>query len=167
MTGHIVPLLTIASLIGIWLLCKAGCTVTFDNEKCDVKNNGRTISTGFKDPTTDLWVLPIPTNGRVGTTQSPIAANPIIEHNLFSCQVRRALESAIAMAPSPPFPSVVTENSFAAPMVSGSGPCMDLAPSQPSARLWQSRRSHTQCKRVPTPSNLPINHLEVPRYHRC
>ena len=43
LTGHIVPLLTIASLIGIRPLCKAGCTVTFDNEKCDVKHNGRTI----------------------------------------------------------------------------------------------------------------------------
>ncbi len=37
LTGHIVPSLTIASLIGIQPLCKAGCTVTFDNEKCDVK----------------------------------------------------------------------------------------------------------------------------------
>ena len=30
--GHIVPSLTIASLIGIRPLCKAGCTVTFDNK---------------------------------------------------------------------------------------------------------------------------------------
>ena len=62
LTGRIVPSLTIASLIGIWPLCKAGCTVTFDNEKCDVKYNGRAISMGFKDPTTDLWMLPIPAN---------------------------------------------------------------------------------------------------------
>jgi hypothetical protein len=65
LTGHIVPRLTIASLIGIWPICKAGCTVTFDNEKCDIKYNGRKILTVFKDPTTDLWTLPIPANGRV------------------------------------------------------------------------------------------------------
>ena len=128
LTGHIVPRLTIASLIGIWPICKAGCTVTFDNEKCDIKYNGRTILTGFKDPTMDLWMLSIPANGRVGTTQPPVAANPIIAHKLFSCQVRHALEPAIAMAPGPLFPNVVMVNSFAAPMVSRSGPCMDRAP---------------------------------------
>ena len=126
LTGHIVPLLTIVSLIGIWPLCKTGCTVTFDNEKCDVKFNRKTILMGFKDPTT--LTLLIPTNGMVGTTQPPMAANPIIAHKLFSCQVRRALAPATAMTPGPLFPSVVTENSFAAPMVPKSGPCMDLAP---------------------------------------
>ncbi len=34
--GHIVPSLRIASLIGIRLLCKAGCKVIFDNKKCNV-----------------------------------------------------------------------------------------------------------------------------------
>jgi hypothetical protein len=36
LNGHIVPSLTVASLIGIHPLCKAGCTVLFDNKKCDV-----------------------------------------------------------------------------------------------------------------------------------
>jgi hypothetical protein len=31
--GHIVPSLTVASLIGIRPLCKAGCTVVFDDKK--------------------------------------------------------------------------------------------------------------------------------------
>ncbi len=34
--GHIVPHLAVASLIGIRPLCKAGFTVTFDNDKCKV-----------------------------------------------------------------------------------------------------------------------------------
>jgi hypothetical protein len=67
LTGHIVPSLTIASLIGIRSLCKAGCKVTFDNTKCDVIFKGKVILRGFKDPSTDLWMLPIP-NGTVGTT---------------------------------------------------------------------------------------------------
>jgi hypothetical protein len=36
LTGHIVPNLAIASLFGIRVLCKAGCKVVFDDDKCDV-----------------------------------------------------------------------------------------------------------------------------------
>ena len=67
LTGHIVPHLAIASLIGIRPLCRAGCTVTFDNMKCEVMFNGNIILRGVKDPSTDLWTLPIPRQ-RVGTT---------------------------------------------------------------------------------------------------
>ena len=59
LTGHIVPSLTVASLIGIRPLCKAGCKVLFDDKKCDVIYNGHVILRGHKDPSTDLWTLPI------------------------------------------------------------------------------------------------------------
>jgi hypothetical protein len=59
LTGHIVPDLAIASLVSIQLLCKAGCWVIFDNDTCDVKYEGNVILQGFKDPSTDLWTLPI------------------------------------------------------------------------------------------------------------
>ncbi len=59
LVGHIVPELSIASLFGIRVLTEAGCTVKFDIEKCVVKYNGKIILTGMKDPTTDLWTLPI------------------------------------------------------------------------------------------------------------
>ena len=36
LVGHVVPDLAVPSLIGIRPLCKAGCTVTFDVDKCDV-----------------------------------------------------------------------------------------------------------------------------------
>ncbi len=67
--GHIVPSLAIASLMGICLLCKAGCTVIFDNDKCDVIFNGKVILRGYKDPTTNLWMLPI--TNKVCTTPGP------------------------------------------------------------------------------------------------
>jgi hypothetical protein len=54
LTGHIVSSLSIASLIGIRPLCKAGCKVIFDNKKCDVMFNGVVILRGFKDPSTNL-----------------------------------------------------------------------------------------------------------------
>ncbi len=59
LVGHIVPELSIASLFGIHVLTEAGCTVKFDNKKCVVKYNNKTILVGLKDPTTDLWTLPI------------------------------------------------------------------------------------------------------------
>ncbi len=62
---------TIASLIGIRVLCDAGCTVVFTKAKCDIIYNGKIILRGYKDPSTDLWTLPInamteDSNGKVG-----------------------------------------------------------------------------------------------------
>ncbi len=68
LTGHIVPSLKIASLIGIRPLCKAGCKVVFDNKKCEVWYNGTVILAGTKDQATNLWTLPIP-RGKMGTIQ--------------------------------------------------------------------------------------------------
>jgi hypothetical protein len=67
--GHIVPSLSIASLIGIRPLCKVGCKVIFDNKKCNVVFNGVVIIRRFKDPSTNLWTLPIPT--KVCTAPGP------------------------------------------------------------------------------------------------
>ncbi len=52
--GHIVPNLTVASLIGICILCKVGCIVMFTDAACYVMYNGEVILTGHKDPSTDL-----------------------------------------------------------------------------------------------------------------
>ena len=59
LTGHIVPSLSIASLIGVRVLCDAGCTVTFRKKHCDIIYNGMTILKRLKDPNTDLWTIPI------------------------------------------------------------------------------------------------------------
>jgi hypothetical protein len=69
LTGHIVPHLTIASMIGIRSLCNAGCTITFDKDKCNVVFNGKVILHGFKDLATNLWMLPI--NGQDMQTALP------------------------------------------------------------------------------------------------
>jgi hypothetical protein len=54
LTGHIVPSLRIAFLIGIRPLCKAGCKVIFNNKKCNVVFDGVVILRGLKDPSTNL-----------------------------------------------------------------------------------------------------------------
>jgi hypothetical protein len=71
LTGHIIPDLKTSLLIDIRPLCKVGCKVVFDNEKCDVVYKGRVILRGYKDPSTDLWTLPI-TNEGMRTTSSQI-----------------------------------------------------------------------------------------------
>jgi hypothetical protein len=43
LTGHIIPALAVASLVGIHLLCIAWCWVIFDNNKCDVEFDGNII----------------------------------------------------------------------------------------------------------------------------
>ena len=59
LTGHIMPDMTTASLFGIHILCKAGCKVVFDDDKCQVFYNENVILTGFKDQVSDLWTLPV------------------------------------------------------------------------------------------------------------
>jgi hypothetical protein len=59
LVGHIVPELSIASLFGIRVLTEAGYTLKFDIEKCVITYNDKIILIGMKDPTTDLWTLPI------------------------------------------------------------------------------------------------------------
>ncbi len=83
-TGHIVPSLKIASLIGIQPLCKARCKVVFDDKKCEVIYNKKVILTGFKDPSMDLWMMPIP-RGEVGTTPTSDTAVTISAHKMFRC----------------------------------------------------------------------------------
>jgi hypothetical protein len=50
LTEHIVPSLATASLMGIHPLCKAGCTVVFDNNKYDIMFNGKVILHVYKIP---------------------------------------------------------------------------------------------------------------------
>jgi hypothetical protein len=69
LTGQIVPHLAVASLMGIRPLCNAGCTVTFDHNKCDVIYNGNVILRGYKDELTDLWTLLINGTSTTWTAQ--------------------------------------------------------------------------------------------------
>jgi hypothetical protein len=76
--GHIVPNLAIASLFGIRVLCKAGCTVTFNDDKCVVYFIDKLILQGYKDLSTDLWTLPI-TPQKVWNTPGTTTRSPHAE----------------------------------------------------------------------------------------
>ncbi len=59
LTGHIMPDMTTASLLGIQILCKAGCKVVFDDRNCQVIFEDNIILTGYKDPISNLLSLPM------------------------------------------------------------------------------------------------------------
>jgi hypothetical protein len=85
LTGHIVPGLLMDSLMGIRILCKAGCIVIFTDTTCEVVYNTKVILRSSKDPATDLWTLPItPTailHAGIGKT-SQMLANPFLACSL-------------------------------------------------------------------------------------
>ncbi len=99
--GHIDPDLIVALLIGICILCKAGCIVIFTKTACCVMYGGNVISTGYKDPSTDLWVLPITPNatlwqGQLRTSPGSNSVNQATE----STQLRAS--PCMACAPQLP-----------------------------------------------------------------
>jgi hypothetical protein len=49
----------VALIIGIQVLCKAVCVVIFTDKVCYVMYGGKVILRGYKDPITDLLILPI------------------------------------------------------------------------------------------------------------
>jgi hypothetical protein len=107
--GHIILHLEIASLIGIRLLCKAGCKVIFDDRKCDVVYNGNIILQGFKDPSTNMWMLPIPKGG-VGTTHGSDSIGPHSAHMVLSHQVGHADAPTSAKVLGKHSPCMITGN---------------------------------------------------------
>jgi hypothetical protein len=79
--GHILPKTMMASLLGIRVLCKAGCQVNFDDKTCKDIYKGKVILMGFKDPTSDLWTLPIFPE-ELCTTPSPVpVSHCVIQKN--------------------------------------------------------------------------------------
>ena len=87
LTGYIVPGITMASLIGIQILCKAGCKVVFDNKKCEVFYENKIILKGYKDLTTDLWNLPIINEEIAKTTPERVMLWPQSAHMMLSHQL--------------------------------------------------------------------------------
>ncbi len=107
--GHIVLGITMASLIGIRILCKAGCKVTFDNKKCVLLYKDNINLCGYKDPT-DLWTLPLTPNKIAKTTPGNILISPNSAHMMLSHHVEHKEVSLYhAMVPEQPSPCVMLE----------------------------------------------------------
>jgi hypothetical protein len=85
--GHIVLGITMAPLIGIRILCKVGCKVTFDDKKCYIVYKDNIILRGYKDPTTNIWTLPLTPNKIVKTTPVEVSMSPNSAHMMLSHNV--------------------------------------------------------------------------------
>jgi hypothetical protein len=108
--GHIVLGITMASLINIRILCKVGCKVTFDNGKCKVLYKDNIILCRYKDPTTELWTLPLTPNKIAKTAPvevliSPNSAHMMLRHHMEHTNV----PIYHAMVPEQPSPCVMLE----------------------------------------------------------
>jgi hypothetical protein len=88
--GHIVPGLSMALLIGICILCKAGCIVIFTDTTCKLVSNTKVILRGFKDPNTDLWTLPI-NSVAISKTSQDLLAGLVVACTLACLLLRSGL----------------------------------------------------------------------------
>jgi hypothetical protein len=90
LTGHIIPGLFMALLMEICILCKAGCIVIFTDTTCEMIYNNKFILTGFKDPTTNLWMLLI-TPTAIIETSCALLARPVVAHTAACPLLRKDL----------------------------------------------------------------------------
>ncbi len=104
--GHIVPTLNVASLIDIILgsCAKVGCRVVFMDTACYVKYNGKIILQGTKDPSMDLWVLPL-TPKAVSESQRKLwISQGDDETSTHTTKLQSRVGPGIAHAPQSPKP---------------------------------------------------------------
>ena len=68
--AYIFPAMENLSLLSVGQLCDAGCKALFDEDQVHIITKlGTILLTGFRDPTTRLWLTPISTQ----TTPIPLA----------------------------------------------------------------------------------------------
>ncbi len=95
LTGHIVPGTTMASLIGIRILCKAGFKVVIDDKKCEVFYKNNNIKR-IQRP--DHWLMDTPHLQRRGCKDHPginFGTPPKITHDAQPpCETRRSANQA-------------------------------------------------------------------------
>jgi hypothetical protein len=110
LTGPIVPGITMASLIGIRILCKVGCKVTLDNKKCEVLYKDNIVLCGYIDPTTNLWTLLLTPNKIAKTTLVEVLISPNSARMMLSHHVEHAKAPLyLAMVPEQPSPCMMSE----------------------------------------------------------
>mgnify|MGYP006204437665 FL=1 len=115
------------------MLCKAGCKVVFDDDKCDVFYQGKLILRGYKDPSTDLWTLPIvPTHANVWTTPGTQEQGPHVTKHAAS------VHKACVLLPKADDKNRNTCGPIAVDNLPRPGPCIGRAPHQSIAGFTHS-----------------------------
>jgi hypothetical protein len=80
LTGHIFLGLSMASLMGIRVLCKAGRKVIFTNSRYEVKYQNKVILHGTKYPATKIYTLPI-TPAAISMTGRRMLGKDLVDQN--------------------------------------------------------------------------------------
>jgi hypothetical protein len=80
LTGHIILDMTMASLLGIRVFCKAGCIVVFNDKTWRLYYKGKLILMGYNEPTSDLWMLLIGQD-KLWTTPASNSEDPCTHKN--------------------------------------------------------------------------------------
>jgi hypothetical protein len=130
--GHILLGITMASLIGIRIFCKVGCKVIFDDKKCEVIYKDNIFLRCYKDPTTDLWTLPLTPNKILKTTLVKVLISPNSAHMTLSDHVEHAKAPINhAEVPEPPSTCVMLDGRIIKTTPPQPGSCKKHAPSNP------------------------------------
>jgi hypothetical protein len=130
--GHIVLGITMASLIGIRILCRMGCKVTSNNKKCEVVYKVNIILHIYKDPTTVLWTLPLTPNKIAKTSPVEVLISPNSAHMMLSHHVEHS-EAPIshAVVPEQQIPCVMLYGHTIEITLPRPCPCKECAPCNP------------------------------------
>jgi hypothetical protein len=94
LTGHIIPDLSIALLFGIRVYTDVGYTVVFNKDECVIYFKGSEILWGHKDPTTNLWTLPLGcTTAQHDSVMPPAPVRAFPKVQLTQCHMWRVLSA--------------------------------------------------------------------------
>ena len=89
--AHIVPGLAHSSLVSIKMLCDAGCKVEYDDEECTVRYGNSVVWEGVREPSTELWVLPLTGARPAATTGLPTPTPTKTANNAYQMTSKEAL----------------------------------------------------------------------------
>ncbi len=144
LTGHIIPGITMASLIGIRILCNAGCKVVFDSENCKVFYTNKVTLRGYKEHTTNLWTLPIIQEEVAKTTPELFSLSPRSAHMMLSHHEEHTKGPIYhAMVPKQPPPCVKQDGCTKESTLSQPGPCKGCALCNPFVQTAGFFYTHT------------------------
>ncbi len=90
LTGHIIPNLSIVLLFGIRILTEAGCDVTFTKGDYIITYNGKIILRDEKDPSMDLWTLPLGSHDT--TSQHATSTLPLVAPDFANAHAQPAVQ---------------------------------------------------------------------------
>eukprot|EP00804_Cyclotella_cryptica_P020661 CCRYP_003457-RA/>CCRYP_003457-RA protein AED:0.44 eAED:0.32 QI:0/0/0/0.5/1/1/2/0/441 len=109
--AHIVPGLAHSSLVATKTFCDAGCTVSFDTDKCHIFHQGTLVLTGTRDRATGLWIIPLnpttPQHTAVPPHHLPPPRHQHVTYNVYTLPFKQQLKYMHQAFFSPPVHTLI------------------------------------------------------------